>query len=85
VNDANQAPIFFAIDERVGRPVAEGDLTQEATVTEDITGAYRGSVNYTVKSCACWWAALQNGLPGGQTTAEVDQTSTELLALRTSS
>ena len=29
--------------------VAEGDLTQEATVTEDITGAIADSVNYTVE------------------------------------
>ena len=32
--------------------VAEGDLTQTATVTEDITGAIADSVNYTVESCA---------------------------------
>jgi twitching motility protein PilJ len=29
--------------------VAEGDLTQQATVTEDITGAIADSVNYTVE------------------------------------
>ena len=29
--------------------VAEGDLTHQATVTEDITGAIADSVNYTVE------------------------------------
>ena len=37
VNDANQAAILRLMNEL--QSVAEGDLTQEATVTEDITGA----------------------------------------------
>ncbi|HNT86105.1 MAG TPA: type IV pili methyl-accepting chemotaxis transducer N-terminal domain-containing protein, partial [Ottowia sp.] len=37
VNDANQAAILRLMNEL--QTVAEGDLTQEATVTEDITGA----------------------------------------------
>ena len=36
VNDANQAAILRLMNEL--QTVAEGDLTQEATVTEDITG-----------------------------------------------
>jgi twitching motility protein PilJ len=36
--------------------VAEGDLTQQATVTEDITGAIADSVNYTVEELRCWCA-----------------------------
>ena len=32
--------------------VAEGDLTQEATVTEDITGAIADSVNYAIEELA---------------------------------
>ena len=46
VNDANQAAILRLMNEL--QTVAEGDLTQEATVTEDITGAIADSVNYTV-------------------------------------
>ena len=47
VNDANQAAILRLMNELQG--VAEGDLTQQATVTEDITGAIADSVNYTVE------------------------------------
>ncbi|MDE2618258.1 MAG: type IV pili methyl-accepting chemotaxis transducer N-terminal domain-containing protein, partial [Burkholderiales bacterium] len=47
VNDANQAAILRLMNEL--QTVAEGDLTQEATVTEDITGAIADSVNYTVE------------------------------------
>jgi twitching motility protein PilJ len=39
VNDANQAAILRLMNELQG--VAEGDLTQQATVTEDITGRDR--------------------------------------------
>ncbi|MFN7197141.1 MAG: type IV pili methyl-accepting chemotaxis transducer N-terminal domain-containing protein, partial [Hylemonella sp.] len=45
INDANQAAILRLMNEL--QAVAEGDLTQEATVTEDITGAIADSVNYT--------------------------------------
>ncbi|MDO9436816.1 methyl-accepting chemotaxis protein [Hydrogenophaga sp.] len=47
VNSANQAAILRLMNEL--QTVAEGDLTQEATVTEDITGAIADSVNYTVE------------------------------------
>ena len=47
VNDANQAAILRLMNEL--QAVAEGDLTQQATVTEDITGAIADSVNYTVE------------------------------------
>ena len=42
VNDANQAAILRLMNEL--QSVAEGDLTQQATVTEDITGAIADSV-----------------------------------------
>lgn len=47
INDANQAAILRLMNEL--QLVAEGDLTQQATVTEDITGAIADSVNYTVE------------------------------------
>jgi twitching motility protein PilJ len=79
VNDANQAAILRLMNEL--QTVAEGDLTQEATVTEDITGAIADSVNYTVEELRLLVGSVQNtAAQVAQTTAEVDQTSTELLA-----
>lgn len=79
VNDANQAAILRLMNEL--QTVAEGDLTQEATVTEDITGAIADSVNYTVEELRLLVGNVQNTATRvAQTTAEVDQTSTELLA-----
>jgi twitching motility protein PilJ len=79
VNDANQAAILRLMNEL--QTVAEGDLTQEATVTEDITGAIADSVNYTVEELRSLVGNVQNTAARvAQTTAEVDITSTELLA-----
>jgi twitching motility protein PilJ len=66
--------------------VAEGDLTQEATVTEDITGAIADSVNYTVEELRSLVGSVQSTATRvAQTTAQVESTSTELLAPRPSS
>jgi twitching motility protein PilJ len=79
VNDANQAAILRLMNEL--QTVAEGDLTQEATVTEDITGAIADSVNYTVEELRSLVSNVQNtAAQVAQTTADVDATSTELLA-----
>ena len=79
VNDANQAAILRLMNEL--QTVAEGDLTQEATVTEDITGAIADSVNYTVEELRSLVSNVQSTAARvAQTTAEVDATSTELLA-----
>lgn len=79
VNDANQAAILRLMNEL--QTVAEGDLTQEATVTEDITGAIADSVNYTVEELRSLVGNVQNTATRvAQTTADVDTTSTELLA-----
>lgn len=79
VNDANQAAILRLMNEL--QTVAEGDLTQEATVTEDITGAIADSVNYTVEELRLLVGNVQKTASQvAQTTAQVDQTSTELLA-----
>ncbi|RZI98842.1 MAG: methyl-accepting chemotaxis protein, partial [Haliea sp.] len=58
VNDANQAAILRLMNEL--QTVAEGDLTQEATVTEDITGAIADSVNYTVEELRQLVGNVQN-------------------------
>ncbi len=82
VNDANQAAILRLMNEL--QSVAEGDLTQEATVTEDITGAIADSVNYTVEELRSLVGNVQNTATRvAQTTARVEGTSTELLAAST--
>jgi twitching motility protein PilJ len=82
VNDANQAAILRLMNEL--QSVAEGDLTQEATVTEDITGAIADSVNYTVEELRQLVGAVQStATKVAQTTAQVESTSTELLAAST--
>jgi twitching motility protein PilJ len=79
VNDANQAAILRLMNEL--QTVAEGDLTQQATVTEDITGAIADSVNYTVEELRTLVAQVQ-GTVGRvtETTQQVEATSIELLA-----
>ncbi|MDP1968785.1 MAG: methyl-accepting chemotaxis protein [Burkholderiaceae bacterium] len=82
VNDANQAAILRLMNEL--QTVAEGDLTQEATVTEDITGAIADSVNYTVEELRQLVGNVQSTASRvAQTTAQVESTSTELLAAST--
>jgi twitching motility protein PilJ len=82
VNDANQAAILRLMNEL--QTVAEGDLTQEATVTEDITGAIADSVNYTVEELRQLVGNVQSTATRvAQTTAQVESTSTELLAAST--
>jgi twitching motility protein PilJ len=61
-NDQNQAAILRLMNEL--QEVADGDLTIQATVTEDITGAIADSVNYTVEE-------LRNLVSRINTTAEL--------------
>ena len=82
VNVANQAAILRLMNEL--QTVAEGDLTHEATVTEDITGAIADSVNYTVEELRLLVGNVQNTATRvAQTTSQVENTSTELLAAST--
>ncbi|WP_397545586.1 methyl-accepting chemotaxis protein [Roseateles oligotrophus] len=79
VNDANQGAILRLMNEL--QAVAEGDLTQQATVTEDITGAIADSVNYTVEELRNLVSQVQiTAARVTDTTGQVDQTSTDLLA-----
>jgi len=79
VNDANQAAILRLMNELQG--VAEGDLTQQATVTEDITGAIADSVNYTVEELRTLVSQVQGTVSRVTgTTEQVEANSTELLA-----
>ena len=82
VNDANQAAILRLMNEL--QTVAEGDLTQQATVTEDITGAIADSVNYTVEELRSLVSQVQTTVARvTDTTQQVEQTSTELLQAST--
>ena len=82
VNDANQAAILRLMNEL--QSVAEGDLTQQATVTEDITGAIADSVNYTVEELRSLVAQVQTTANRvTDTTEKVEGTSIELLAAST--
>lgn len=82
VNDANQAAILRLMNEL--QSVAEGDLTQEATVTEDITGAIADSVNYTVEELRQLVGHVHRTVHRvTQTTAQVENTSTQLLTAST--
>jgi twitching motility protein PilJ len=79
VNDANQAAILRLMNEL--QSVAEGDLTQQATVTEDITGAIADSVNYTVEELRGIVGQVKNTAERvTDATSQAEQTSTELLA-----
>ena len=79
INDANQAAILRLMNEL--QALASGDLTQEATVTEDITGAIADSVNYTVEELRSLIMSVQGAAERvTQTTATVDRTSQALLA-----
>ena len=82
VNDANQAAILRLMNEL--QAVAEGDLTQQATVTEDITGAIADSVNYTVEELRSLVAQVQaTANRVTETTEQVEANSVELLAAST--
>ena len=82
INDANQAAILRLMNEL--QNLADGDLTQEATVTEDITGAIADSVNYTVEELRLLVGSVQKTASQvDDTTTQVDNTSAQLLAIST--
>ncbi len=61
INQRNQDAILRLLDEMAS--LADGDLTVQATVTEDVTGAIADSVNYAVE-------ALRDLVAGVNTTAQ---------------
>ena len=81
-NDQNQAAILRLMNEL--QEVADGDLTIQATVSEDITGAIADSVNYTVEELRSLVARINatavmvNDASGkAQSVASVLQTASE--------
>ncbi|MDI9335355.1 MAG: methyl-accepting chemotaxis protein [Cytophagales bacterium] len=82
LNDANQAAILRLMNEM--QNVADGDLTQEATVTEDITGAIADSVNYTVEALRSLVGNVhKTSSLVASTTSQVEASSNQLLAAST--
>lgn len=78
-NDRNQAAILRLMNEL--QEVADGDLTVQATVSEDITGAIADSLNYTVEELRVLVGRVTE--TAEQVTRASDQAqniSTELLA-----
>ena len=71
LNQRNQEAILRLLDEMGS--LAEGDLTVQATVTEDITGAIADSMNYTVEQLRSLVGTLT------QTSTQVAQSSQETL------
>ena len=79
LNDTNQAAILRLMNELA--EVADGDLTVQATVSEDITGAIADSVNFTIEELRTVVARIN--VATAQVGAASDQatgTSKELLA-----
>jgi twitching motility protein PilJ len=82
-NEATQGAILRLMNEL--QTVAEGDLTRQATVSEeDLTGAIADSINYTVEELRRLVAQVQD--TAGRVTAvtqQVEQTSAALLEAAT--
>ena len=77
-NARNQTAILRLMDEL--QNIADGDLTHEATVTEEITGAIADSVNNTVEEWRTLLGNVQNMADKvAQTSADVELTSAILL------
>ncbi len=79
VNDQNQAAILRLMNELA--EVADGDLTVQATVTEDITGAIADSVNFTIEELRNVVLRINQATAQVSTASETAQrTSAQLLA-----
>src|SRR5574338_291767 len=77
-NDQNQAAILRLMNEL--QEVADGDLTVQATVSEDITGAIADSVNYTVEELSVLVRRINDAASSVTSATESAQrTSSELL------
>jgi len=82
INGATQAAIVRLMNEL--QRVAGGDLTQQATVSADLTGAIADSVNCTVGELRTLVGQVQRTAQRvGETTMQVEQTSINLLAAST--
>lgn len=82
VSQANQAAILRLMNEL--QAIAEGDLTREATVSEDPTGAIADTINFTVEELRRLVVAVQSGATGVvQTMTRLERGSVDLLGTAT--
>ncbi len=78
VNDTNQAAILRLMNELA--EVADGDLTVQATVSEDITGAIADSVNFTIEELRTVVARINTATTQvASASGQATSTSVELL------
>ncbi len=78
-NEANQAAILRLMNEL--QEVADGNLTMQATVSEDITGAIADSVNYTVEELRTLVGRINTTVEQvTDASTEAQRTSTRLLS-----
>ncbi len=77
-NKRNQEAIFSLLDEMSS--LAEGDLTVQATVTEDITGAIADSVNFAVESLRDLVMDINNTAKTVANSAQETRATTNVLA-----
>ncbi|MFN2309126.1 MAG: methyl-accepting chemotaxis protein [Gammaproteobacteria bacterium] len=77
INKRNQGAILRLLDE-MGN-LADGDLTQYATVTEDITGAIADSVNFTIDALRDVVATIN--ITSEQVSSSADQTKSTAVKL----
>lgn len=78
-NDQNQAAILRLMNEL--QEVADGDLTVQVSVSEDITGAIADSVNYTVEELRSLVARINRTATSvSESSARAQQISSGLLA-----
>ena len=78
-NETNQAAILRLMNEL--QEVADGNLTMQATVSEDITGAIADSVNYTVEELRTLVGRINSTVEQvTDASSEAQETSTRLLS-----
>ena len=77
-NERNQAAILRLLDE-IG-DLADGDLTTEATVTEDFTGAIADSINFTIDQLRELVGTINNSAVQVATAAQETQSTAAHLA-----
>jgi len=78
LNDANQQSILRLLDEM--GDLADGDLTVEATVTEDVTGAIADSINYAIDALRNLVATINDTSEKVAASAQETRTTTLQLA-----
>ncbi len=80
-NDNNQRAILRLLDEMSA--LAEGDLSVNATITEDITGAIADSVNYAIEALRGLVRTIHGTSTKVASTAEETKSTAQLLATAT--